>query len=513
METYQNNTAIVYCRVSSKEQVEGTSLESQEHCCREYAARQGMEISRVFVEMGESAKTADRPELLGAVSYCSKNKVGYFIVYKVDRFARNQDDHTVLRSALKKSGTKLRSATEQISEAPIGRMLEGIMSTFAEFDNSVRAERSKGGMVERVKQGVWVWAAPFGYCRPPKALNIAPEEETAHHVRFAFEEYAKGVYTYKQVADLLGKRGCLTRGGKPPIPQMVQKMLRNPIYYGIIRAFDQETKGGFEPVISESLFWKCQKDRTERTEIVPPRVANNPTFPLRKFVVCDLCKAPITGSSSRGRQGKKYSYYHHGHSNCAKSISVPKGKFEQMFVEFLSSIMPNPRYEKLFKAIIIDKWQENYKLMDVESTKTQKEIDRLKQDRQRVFDLHRSGSYTDNEFSEQKAVILRQIDQKRFVLESQRVEEFNMEEALDYCFNYVRNTATRWVDMKDDYPKRIRFQKLILKKEIEFDGEKFGNTELSLIYKLKETSRDEKSLLVNQPPSVWNQILEELKQL
>ena len=30
---------IIYCRVSSKEQVDGTSLESQESACLDYAAR------------------------------------------------------------------------------------------------------------------------------------------------------------------------------------------------------------------------------------------------------------------------------------------------------------------------------------------------------------------------------------------------------------------------------------------------------------------------------------------
>jgi DNA invertase Pin-like site-specific DNA recombinase len=33
------NNIVIYCRVSSKEQVEGTSLESQERACSEYAAR------------------------------------------------------------------------------------------------------------------------------------------------------------------------------------------------------------------------------------------------------------------------------------------------------------------------------------------------------------------------------------------------------------------------------------------------------------------------------------------
>ena len=76
---------IIYCRVSSKEQVEGTSLENQERLCREYATRNGLNILKVFVEMGESAKTADRTEFTKAIAFCTqkKGRVYQFIVYKL----------------------------------------------------------------------------------------------------------------------------------------------------------------------------------------------------------------------------------------------------------------------------------------------------------------------------------------------------------------------------------------------------------------------------------------------
>lgn len=56
--------AVIYSRVSTKEQVEeGNSLYSQERSCREYALKLGYDVSEVFVESGESAKTRDRKEL------------------------------------------------------------------------------------------------------------------------------------------------------------------------------------------------------------------------------------------------------------------------------------------------------------------------------------------------------------------------------------------------------------------------------------------------------------------
>jgi predicted site-specific integrase-resolvase len=56
----KRKTGIVYARVSSAEQVQGTSLEMQQRECHEYAKRNDIDVLDTFVEEGESAKTADR---------------------------------------------------------------------------------------------------------------------------------------------------------------------------------------------------------------------------------------------------------------------------------------------------------------------------------------------------------------------------------------------------------------------------------------------------------------------
>jgi len=169
---------VIYCRVSTKEQVDGTSLESQERICREWADRQGVTIVQVFVDKGESAKTADRTEFIKAISLCAqrKNAVRYFIVYKLDRFARSQDDHVSVRATLRRYGVELRSATEPINETPVGRAMEGMISVFAEFDNNIRRERCVGGMMERARQGFWCWRAAHSGDRDHsgRAIVITP---------------------------------------------------------------------------------------------------------------------------------------------------------------------------------------------------------------------------------------------------------------------------------------------------------------------------------------------------
>lgn len=492
METQKNG--IAYCRVSSKEQVDKTSLDTQEKSIQEYAARNNIRILKTYIERGESAKTADRTEFNKALLFCAnkKNQVDYFIVNKIDRFARNQDDHVTVRALLKKGGTELRSVTEPIDETSIGRAMEGMLSVFAELDNNIRRDRTRSGMLARVEEGVWVWMPPLGYYRPRTGSNIVPEPEVSILIRLAFEEYSKGIHTFRSIAEFVNERGLKTKAGKPMTAQLMEKILKNPIYRGFIQPFGGH-EGSFEPIVSPELFAQCQPDAV-RSPQSSPRSANNPLFPLRRLVVCQDCGVSLTGSVSKGRHGKGYPYYHHHEKYCGKRKAVPKETFEHMFVEYLEKITPGAEYEKLFKAVVLDIWKKNYKRIDEENAKIGRQITLLTHERQKIFDFHRSGKYSDEDFSEQEKLIKEKIGQKRLLMREKWEEEFNMEEVLEYCFSYVRNTARAWVNA--DYQEKIRFQKMVFTGNIQFDGEKFGTAELSLVYKINQASQPDLSNLV-----------------
>src|SRR4051812_17049174 len=81
---------VIYIRVSTKEQVEGTSLTTQRDACLQYAATHKITIEKVFEEQGESAKFRDRTQLLALIDFCRTRKsIQALIVWKLDRFARN----------------------------------------------------------------------------------------------------------------------------------------------------------------------------------------------------------------------------------------------------------------------------------------------------------------------------------------------------------------------------------------------------------------------------------------
>src|SRR4051812_2300975 len=105
---------VIYIRVSSDEQIKGTSLDDQLERCKKYCEEKGIEVAKMFREEGESAKTADRTQLLNAIEFCrkEKGKVHAFVVFKVDRFARNTEDHFSVRKILADYGVTLHSVTE-----------------------------------------------------------------------------------------------------------------------------------------------------------------------------------------------------------------------------------------------------------------------------------------------------------------------------------------------------------------------------------------------------------------
>lgn len=125
MQPQQLKQAVIYCRVSTKEQVdEGNSLNTQEKQCRDYATKNGFEIVQVFVEQGESAKTADRTELKKLLALCSdkKKKIESIIIYRLDRLSRNTDDYSHLRLLFKKYGVEIRSTSENFEDTPVGAL-------------------------------------------------------------------------------------------------------------------------------------------------------------------------------------------------------------------------------------------------------------------------------------------------------------------------------------------------------------------------------------------------------
>src|SRR5439155_22233872 len=133
---------VIYTRVSSDEQIKGMSLGFQREDCLRYAKERDMSVARFFEERGESAKVADRPELLNLLDYCKKHKgtIDALILWKLDRLSRNQMDYYYLKRTLLSYGITIHSVTEPSIEGSSsieGKIFETFTALQAEIDNAM----------------------------------------------------------------------------------------------------------------------------------------------------------------------------------------------------------------------------------------------------------------------------------------------------------------------------------------------------------------------------------------
>ncbi len=257
--------AVIYTRVSTVEQVENFSLETQLTTCQAYCTREGIEVAAVFTDEGKSAKSTDRPELQELLKYCQDHRksLDFVVVYDVSRFSRHAPSHIALRATLQKWGISLRSATQQFDDSSTGEFMELILSAMAHLDNRQRADRTKDGMRASLVAGRWTHIPPVGYRKPLDSHNapsLEPDPEQAPHVRQAFELIATGRYSKRRALEEVTALGLRTRRGTRMSNQSFASLLHNPIYAGRMRvkAWGFEGPGDFEPIVSEELFAAVQ---------------------------------------------------------------------------------------------------------------------------------------------------------------------------------------------------------------------------------------------------------------
>jgi DNA invertase Pin-like site-specific DNA recombinase len=470
--------AVIYVRVSTKEQTENLSLPTQLRACEEYCARQGYTVLERFKEEGESAKTADRTELQNLLKYCRthKGKVHFVVVYNLTRFAREKYDHFALRAHLKSLGISLRSATEPIDDTSTGKLMEGVLAAFAQFDNDVRSERTRAGMRAALELGRWTFRAPLGYLNAPKwsEKTLVPDPERAPLVKRAFEEFATGRHNKQDVLRLVTELGLRTRRGKVLNPQSFDLILKNPLYMGTIASPESgiEGRGKFDPLVSEDTFYRVQSILSGRVTVSGPRQRNHPDFPLRVFVRCDHCGRPLTGSWSKGRNGH-YAYYH-CQPKC-RAVYVTKEKLDGLFVDELRRLEPSPAYMRLVKDRIVLAWTERcYDARD-RAAEIERRLKAIQEKLDLLNDAFIYSKTIDVEIYERQRDRLREEQALlRIDRHATELEELDVAGILGFAERVLPRAADLWVQASLDQKQRL--QQLFFPEGIAFDGKRFNRT-------------------------------------
>jgi DNA invertase Pin-like site-specific DNA recombinase len=351
--------ALAYARVSTKEQAEkGLSIPAQLKAIREYANSHGFRILEEYADLGESAKTSQRPEFRKLIKRCQKDKsIDAVIVHKIDRFSRSTIDFYAYKAILKKEGISLISVTENVKETPMGQFLEGICVAMAQFYSSNLAEEVLKGMKEKFRRGEWPVKAPIGYknVRDDKGHSeVVEDKNTSYLIKQMFKLYATGEYSLGSLSEEMAKRGLKTKNGKLLSCEAIKRILQNKFYIGKMRMWNKEVEGKHKPIIDKSLFNRVQNILAERKVTQDKWYKRD--FLLRGLLYCQNCKRRLTAEvHPRGE-------YYRCPSNINQKCSEPyiPLKLLENHIEKLYNLMePSKKLLRLLKAEI-EEVQKNF---------------------------------------------------------------------------------------------------------------------------------------------------------
>jgi len=486
---------VIYCRVSTKEQVEeGNSLSTQEKNCKEYALKNGYQIEAVFIEQGESAKTVDRTELQKLMRFCAikKHEIMAVIAYKIDRISRNTDDYSQIRILLKRYGVEIKSTSEHFEDNPAGRFMENIIANVAQFDNDVRAERCVGGMREAVREGRYVWMAPCGYSNiKVSGKSTIGANHLAPLVKMAFEEVAKNECTADEIRKKLITQGFNPSHSKAISRSAFHRMLKNEIYTGWVSKFGERHKGAFEAIISEELFQKVQQILSGKHSKQAQYLTECKDFPLRRFF-----KHPsgnlFTGCWAQGRK-KKYPYYLVHKPN----INIRKEVLEDIFIAILNKFkMDILHFEKL-KDFVKKHVESGISNKKADGEQLQQKVAQLRARQNTLIEKNIDGIIGDEFCKERIAAIDLELYQIQKLTSALPGSNINYGKLLDIIRNILTEPAAVWG--KVQYKMKIKLQWFYFPHGIEFDGNESRITKICKLFNMKDQFFTFQSRLVDHP--------------
>lgn len=227
-------SAVLYLRVSTQlQEREGASLDAQEDACRRYAASRGLAVAGVVREQVSGRKeTLARPGLLEAIDYLERGEATHFVVWSLDRFARNVHSATDLIHRYFGEGRDydLLVATEEIDTRTAGgRMQLHIRLAIAQYEAELTSERIRATKRFLRASGCYQGGkVPYGY-RVGKGTRNGSRRLVSHRreqaiLRLACKLRQSGL-SLRQSAALMETKGVTNRKGRRFDSRQIKRMV------------------------------------------------------------------------------------------------------------------------------------------------------------------------------------------------------------------------------------------------------------------------------------------------
>ncbi|MCI8811339.1 MAG: recombinase family protein [Oscillibacter sp.] len=250
----------VYClyRVSTKGQVEKDDIPMQKQRCHEFAKEKGWEILKEFSEKGVSGfkvSAKDRDAIQEIQRDAAMGQFDILLVFMFDRLGRKEDETPFIVEWFVQNGIEVWSTEEgqQRFDTHVDKLMNYIRYWQASGESLKTSIRTKTRLGQIVQEGHHKGGTPaYGYQLVKKGrigkknrelydIEISPEESPT--IKEMYDLADKFGYGGRRISTELKAKGIMNlRTGEPFHYSTIQRILRNPMYTGILRSGDSRSE-------------------------------------------------------------------------------------------------------------------------------------------------------------------------------------------------------------------------------------------------------------------------------
>jgi site-specific DNA recombinase len=317
----------LYLRVSSLEQRDEGTIETQRQYLERYAAGRGLEVADTYADDGVPGTIPfhERAEGRRLLENAKADKFDSVVCYKLDRIGRSLLNVVDAHDRFEELGVGLRSAKEQLeTTTPAGRLQFQMLAGFAEFERATIRERTQDGLHRALRAGKQPGRVPYGYRIGEQSGGFEVVDDEARVAAQIFTNIAEGSTIYREVRRL-NDEGTPAPGyrivGKDRVPgkrwnsTTVSDMLASPTYVG---RHEVKVNGGEEVIVREvpAIVTPALWERARRTLVENRRTPVGRDGKRTKgrrylhsgLIRCGMFGNPCTAHSVTNN-GKRWQYY------------------------------------------------------------------------------------------------------------------------------------------------------------------------------------------------------------
>lgn len=362
----------IYCRVSSKEQEDNTSLDRQEREGIAFAVKCG-ESYEVYREAKSGGSLKGRTEMERMVTDIEAGLLSKVWVLTNDRLGRDADDTAYLLRVMRNHGVPFYVGGKLINPRDYRDFfMFRVEQAVAEMDRAQRAEKTTNGMHEVMDRGELASRRLYGYRRihDDAGARFQIDPDQAAIVKRVFATYDKGE-SVRSILATLNREKVESPTGKFWGRTTMRNILRNPHFAGLARNARKELiKSTVYPAIVDEKVWRRARGRhlVERARTYQTINAHLGSGILR----CGVCDVPYHFSAETAARGGTWTYCHDfGRGTC-------HGSAKRLLLRWVDLVF------KVVYLISIRDARAVSKLYTKESEKITRQREQIERDVQRI---------------------------------------------------------------------------------------------------------------------------------